>query len=314
MKRMLFLLCCAVIALAAPAVPARATGAVLVMNSNDASLSVIDLASQRELRRIPVLREPHHVTLTPDGRDLLVGDTVGNELIDIDPATFEVRRRIPVSDPYQLGFSPDGKYLVVNGLARAQVDVYDAVTYKLVKRFPLASMPSHLAFSPDSATVFVSLQGTGRLAAIDLVHLAVRWNAEVGRAPAGVLWQNGRVLVANMGGDDVAVVDPATGHVERRIRTGRGAHQLFRSPDEKLIYVNNRSVVLDAATLQPVRTYKLPGGPDDIVFAPDGHLWFTLRFANKVAVLDPATGQYQTIDVGRSPHGIFLNARAVVQP
>jgi streptogramin lyase len=72
-------------------------------------------------------------------------------------------------------------------------------------------------------------------------------------------------------------------------------------------------VALDAATLRAVRTYKLPGGPDDIAFAPDGRLWFTLRFINKVAVLDPATGDYQTIEVGRSPHGIFLNAHATVR-
>ena len=306
----------ALLAIAA-APSAEAAGAVLVMNSNDATLSVIDLASHKELRRIPVLREPHHYALTPDGRDLLVGDTVGNELFDLDPVTFDVRRQLPVADPYQLGFSPDGKYLVVNGLARAQVDIYDAATVKLVKRIKLQSMPSHLAFAPDSSVVYVSLQGTGRLAAIDLRRMEVQWETQVGPAPAGVLWQNGRVLCAIMGSDDVVVVDPANGHVEKRIRTGRGAHQLFRSPDEKLIYVNNRVdgtvVVLDAATLRPERTYKLPGGPDDIAFAPDGRLWFTLRFINKVAVLDPATGDYQTIEVGRSPHGIFLNAHATVR-
>ena len=147
--------------------------------------------------------------------------------------------------------------------------------------------------------------------------MAVRWSTEVGPAPAGVLWQNGLVLVAIMGSDDVVVVDPATGHVEKRIRTGKGAHQLFLSPDKTLIYVNNRiagtTTALNATTLQPERTYKLPGGPDDIVFAPDGKLWFTLRFANKVAVLDAATGDYSTIAVGRSPHGIFLNAHATVR-
>ncbi|MCW3475159.1 YncE family protein [Limobrevibacterium gyesilva] len=296
---------------------AWASGAVLVMNSAEASLSVIDMASRKELRRIPVLREPHHVMLTPDGRDLLVGDTVGNELIVLDPATFEVRRRVTMADPYQLGFSPDAKYLVVNGLARNQVDVYEAGTYKLVKRFPLRSMPSHLDFAPDSSAVYVSLQGTGKLAAIDLRRMAVQWTTDVGKAPAGVMWQNGRVLVAIMGSDDIAVVDPATGKVERRIQTGKGAHTLFRSPDKKTIYVNNRIagtvVALDAATLKSTRSYKLPGGPDDIEFAPDGRVWVTMRFIHKVAVLDPATGQYETIDVGRSPHGIFLNAKATVK-
>lgn len=297
---------------------ARASGAVLVVNSNGASLSVIDMATQAETRRIPVLREPHHVMLTPDGRELLVGDTVGNEILVLDPVNFALKRRMAIADPYQMGFSPDGKYLVVNGLARAQVDVYEAGSYRLVKRFALKSMPSHMDFSPDGATVFVSLQGTDSLASIDLRGMAVRWIAKVGHAPAGVMVQRGQVLVANMGEDDVSVLDPRDGRTLRRVRTGKGAHQLFRSPDGKLIYVNNRidstSVALDAATLAPVRSYKLPGGPDDLVFAPDGHIWFTMRFAHKVAVLDPATGVFSTIAVGRSPHGIFLNAKGVAGP
>ena len=303
--------------LAEPSLPAHAAGAVLVMNSRDASLSVIDLASSHEVRRIPVLREPHHWALTPDGRDLLVGDSAGNEMFVLDPATFEVRRTIPVSDPYQFGFSPDGKFLVVNALHRAQVDVYEPGTYRLLKRFPLSYMPSHFAFAPDGATVYVSLQGSGRLAAIDLRAMDVLWTTEVGLTPAGVLWLNGRVLVANMGSADVAVVNPADGRVERLVHAGKGAHQLFLSPDRKRVYVNIRLevdsvIALDATTLAVVRRYKVPGGVDDTAFAPDGKLWLTLRITNKVAVLDPDSGQSEFIDVGHSPHGIFINPRAVL--
>lgn len=293
---------------------AAQAGAVLVMNSAAASLSVVDLATRQELRRIPVLREPHHWALSPDGRDLLVGDTGGNELLDLDPTSFALRRRIPVADPYQLGFSPDGRTLTVNGIARNQVDIYDGATLKLLHRFPLASMPSHLAYSPDSSMVFVSLQGTDRLAAIDLRTMQVRWTAPVGRTPAGVMWHDGRVLVADMGDDYFAVVDPVGGRVERRVHTGRGAHTLFLSPDGTRIWVNNRvegsTSVLDAGSLKVLHTYKLPSGPDDIVFAPDGRLWITQRFARTVAVLDPATGAIEQANVGRSPHGIFLNATA----
>jgi len=293
---------------------AEAGGAVLVMNSSAASLSVIDIDSQTEISRIPVLREPHHWTLTPDGRELLVGDTVANEMLFLDPVTFAVRRRLPISDPYQLGFSPDGKLLVVTALARAQVDIYEAGSYKLVKRFALKSMPSHLDYSPDSAMVFITLQGTDRLAAIDLRKMALAWDMPVGKAPAGVIWHNGKVLVANMGSDDVAIVDPRDGKVTERLTIGKGTHTLFRSPDGKQLWVNSRidstSTVLDAKTLKPVRTYKLPGGPDDLVFAPDGKIWFTLRFAHKVAVLDPTSGNFTTIAVGRSPHGIYLNPLA----
>jgi DNA-binding beta-propeller fold protein YncE len=293
---------------------ASARGVVLVVNSGAASLSVVDMETHKEVRRIAVLREPHHLTLTPDRRDLLVGDTVGNELLDLDPDTFVLRRRIPVADPYQLGFSPDGKMLVVNGLARNQVDIYDTATMALLKRFPLPTMPSHLTYAPDGSRVFVSLQGTGRLAAIDLRKMSVLYTAVVGSTPAGVVWLNGKVLVALMGEDAVAVVSPDDGHVERRIVTGKGAHQMFLSPDKRILWVNNRvagtTVAVNAETLIPMRTYNVPSGPDDIDFAPDGKLWITQRFAHKVAVLDPATGAVESIEVGRSPHGLFINPTA----
>jgi DNA-binding beta-propeller fold protein YncE len=294
---------------------AFAAGLAYVVNSGAASVSLIDLSSQKELRVIPMLREPHHLALSPDGKSLLVGDTVGNEMFFFDPATAALQKRLPVADPYQLGFSPNGKFLVVNGLARNQIDVYDAATMQLLKRFPMASMPSHLDYSPDSSRVFVSLQGTDSLVAIDLNKLDVLWKVKIGSTPAGVLWHNGKVLVADMGTDYVAVADPADGHVVERIHTGRGAHNLFLSPDRKIIWVNNRvggtTTSVDAATLAVTRTYHIPGGPDDIAFAPDGKLWITRRWAEKVAVLDPATGDYQTIDVGRSPHGIFLYPKGV---
>jgi DNA-binding beta-propeller fold protein YncE len=309
---------CLLALLSIAALPAAASGLAFVVNSGGASISLIDMSSQKEVRRIPVLREPHHVALSPDGRSLLVGDTVGNEMLFLDPATAALQKRMPIADPYQLAFSPNGKFLVVNGLARNQVDVYDAASMQLLKRFPIASMPSHLDYAPDSSRVFVSLQGTDSLVAIDLNRLVILWKEKVGKTPAGVLWHDGRVLVADMGTDYVAVIDPADGHVIDRAHSGRGAHNLFLSPDHKIIWVNNRvggtTTSLDAATLKPIRSYAIPGGPDDIAFAPDGRLWITRRFAEKVAVLDPTSGEYQTIEVGRSPHGLFLNPKGSAQP
>ena len=293
---------------------ARAAGIAYVVNSGGASISVVDMTTLKELRRIPALREPHHLVLSPDGKSLLVGDTVGNQMLFLDPDTGEIQKRVPVADPYQLAFSPDHKLLVVNGLARNQVDIYDAANMKLIKRFPVVATPSHLAYAPDSSAVYVSLQDSDRLIAFDLRRLTVLWDQPVGKTPAGVLWHNGKLLVADMGTDSIAQVDPADGAVLARIPTGKGAHNLFLSPDGKIIWVNNRAggttVALDATTLKLIRSYAIPGGPDDIDFAPGGKLWITRRFAEKVAVLDPATGDYQTVQVGRSPHGLFLNPHA----
>jgi YVTN family beta-propeller protein len=290
---------------------AKAEELAFVVNSNDASVSLIDVKTHQEIRRIPLLREPHHMALTPDHRSMVIGDTAANTLFFLDPRTGDIQRQVTISDPYQIQYSPNGKLLTVAGLARNQIDIYDASTLALLHRIPARAMPSHINYSPDSARVFVSLQETNALMAIDTASGRVLWNSKVGRTPAGVLWHRGKLLVGIMGEAHIAVVDPADGHVERTIQTGRGAHTIFVTHDGKSMYATNRVdgtlSVIDPVTLTVQRTIRVPGGPDDIDFAPDGKIWAGLRFAQAVAIIDPVTGSIERVRVGRSPHGIWLN-------
>ena len=305
------LLLAALASLQAAARPASAEPLAIVLNSADASISEIDVDTHKEVRRIPVLREPHHMALTPDGKSLVVGDTAGNALFYLDPDTGLLQKHITVSDPYQVSFSPDGRYFTVAGLARNQVDIYDAATMRLLHRVPARAMPSHINYAPDSSVVYVTLQDTDSLIAIETDSGHVLWTTKVGKTPAGVLWHNGELLVGDMGSDHISVVDPASGQVVRTVKTGLAAHNLFISPDGKSLYVSNRVSgtisELDPTTLAVRRSFSVPGGPDDISFAPDGTIWATLRWRQHVALIDPKTGRYTTIDTGRSPHGIWLN-------
>lgn len=306
------------LALAALAVPAAALPAqaehlkiAFVINSLSASIDEINVDTHQIIRTIPVFREPHHMALTPDGHSLVVGDTAGNALFFLDPRTGLPQRHITMSDPYQIVFSPNGKLLTIAGLARDQIDIYDAQTFKLLHRIPAHTMPSHINYSPDSKTVYVSLQVSGQLIAIDTATGKVKWQNPIGNTPAGVLWHNGQLLVGIMGEGHVAEIDPETGQVTGTITTDPGAHTMFMPPSGKVIYVTDREsghiTVLDAKTLTVIKTFQMPGGPDDMDFAPDGTIWATLRFAHSVALINPDTFTYTTIRVGRSPHGIWLN-------
>lgn len=290
---------------------AASSSLAMVMNSGEASISVIDMDKHQVIDTIPTYREPSHWALTPDRSKLYISDASGNALFVFNPVTAAPLGHIRIADPYQLGYTPDQKYLVVNALRLNHVDVYDSATLKLVKRFSPGSMPSHLDFSPDSRYSFNSMQGGDTVVCFDLATMAIRWTAHVGDTPAGVLWHNGKVLVAVMGENFVAELDPVSGLINRRVVTGNGAHNIFLPPDRSVLYVSNRLEgslsVLDPVSLEVRRTYTLPGGPDDIGIAPDGKLWIALRFAEAVAVLDPASGDYISIPVGRSPHGIFLS-------
>ena len=297
-------------------VAARSADLAFIINSNDASVSLIDVSTHQEVKRISLLREPHHMALTPDHHSMVIGDTAGNTLFFLDPHTGAIQRQAVISDPYQLQYSPDGRTLTVAGLARNQIDIYDADSLKLLHRIPARSLPSHMNYSPDSRMVFVSLQGTDRLVAIETATGRVIWSSKVGRTPAGVLWNRGRILVGLMGEAHFAVVDPADGHVERLIATGRGAHTMFLTHDQKLIYATNRVdgtvSVVNPVSLAVLRTIRVPGGPDDMDFGPDGKIWAGLRFAQSVAILDPETGVIERVPVGRSPHGIWLNTHDVL--
>ena len=300
--------------LATRAFAAGAPPLAIVMNSAAASVSVIDMTTRKVVDTLPTYREPSHWALTPDRRTLYVSDASGNALFGFDPITAAPLGHVRMADPYQLGYTPDQKYLVVNALRLDHVDVYDAQTLKLVKRFAPGSMPSHLDFSPDSRWSFNSMQGADTLVSFDLTNMTIRWKTHVGNTPAGVLWHNGKVLVAVMGASQVVELDPESGAITRRVKTGKGAHNISCSPDHSVLYVSNRLggslSALDPITLEVRRTYPLPGcGPDDMGIAPDGKLWIALRFAEAVAVMDPVSGHYETIPVGRSPHGIFLNTQ-----
>jgi YVTN family beta-propeller protein len=284
----------------------------IVMNSGEASVSVIDMATHQVIRTLPTLREPSHWALTPDRSKLYIADASGNALFIVDPRTGTGLGHKTIADPYQLGFSPDHRYLVVNALRLNYVDFYNANDLSLAKRFTVGKMPSHLDFSPDSRWSFSSMQESGTLVSFDLTNLTVRWTANVGSTPAGVLWHDGKVLVCVMGADHVVQVDPVNGKVLRQIKTGVGPHNIFLTPDGKTIYVSNRIggslAALDPVTFEVRRTYPFhAAGPDDVSVGPDGKLWVTLRFREQVAVLDPVSGNYETIEVGRSPHGIFLS-------
>lgn len=309
MRRRALLLSTPLLLLARPA----AADLIYVLNSGDSSIQVLDAFTRQELRRIPALREVHHLVMSPDGRDLLIADSGGNEILFVDPATGDVRRRERISNPYHLDFSPDGRHLVVCSLRRNQVDIYEARSLTLLARLRMPDKPSHMAFRPDGKVVYVTLQGSGTVGAVSLETREVLWEAPVGREPAGIVWHRGKLIVGVMGSDHFAVMNPETKEIERQIPIGRGAHTIFTQPDGKALWgtsrVQSRLAEIDPSTLDVRRIIELPGGPDCLAFDPDGRIWATLRWAGRIARVDPRTGEFETIRVGRSPHGIFIQPR-----
>ncbi len=305
----------AALALSMSAAAVARADSIIVLNSEDASYSVLSRGSRTETLRSPLGREPHHLVATPDGKEVLVASTVTNELVVLDAKTGERRRVVrDVIDPYQLGYSPDGKWFVTAAYRLDHVDIYRADGFKLASRIFIDGMPSHLAFDNDSKTVFVSLQQSGRVLALDLQTQMIKWNVEVGKAPAGMtmLADNKRLLVALTGEDAVVTVDPKDGAVSGRLQTGKGAHNFWPKGDGRHFFLSNRVEgtvsLIDTQDMKIVSSIRVPGGPDCMDITADGkELWVTQRFLRRIAIVDLAQLKVVgSIPVGKSPHGVFI--------
>ncbi|WP_322404881.1 beta-propeller fold lactonase family protein [Massilia luteola] len=299
------------------AIQAADANVVVVLNSRDATVQLLDQATGADNGTFAVGKEPHHLMATPDNKSLIVASSAGNELVFLDPVTGKVQRRLPgVLDPYQIGFSPDQKWFVSAALRMDHVDIYryDGANLTLSKRLPLARMPSHIAFDANSTTAFVTQQGSDQVSAIDLRTQAVKWTLPVGKLPAGITMtpDDKYLLVGIMGSDYVEVIDWRAQKTVKRIRTGDGAHNFRAAGDRRHVFVSNRvqnSInIIDQVTLENVGMIPVPGGPDCMELTADGKtLWVTLRWIKKVAVIDVASRKViKLIPVGRSPHGVFF--------
>lgn len=305
------------------AVPPGQVEWVYVLNSRDASVSLIDKGARTEVRRINVGKEPHHLYPTPDGKSLIIANAMSDDLIFLDPVTAAFQRRIPgIDDPYQIGFSPDKRWFVAAALRLDRVDVYryEGGDLKLAKRLALPKAPSHVWFSADSNMVFATLQDSNEVAAIDLGRLEVAWKIRTGKQPAGIVVtpDDRHLLVGVMGEDYVDVIDWRARRSVRRIVTGKGAHNLRGQGDGRHIFVSNRvsnSISrIDMTRLELVDSIDVPGGPDCMEITADGKtMWVTNRFAKQVSLINLAERRIvHTIPVGRSPHGIYFHERAAL--
>ncbi|MEY2687068.1 MAG: hypothetical protein RL375_1266 [Pseudomonadota bacterium] len=303
---------------------ASARPPIFVLNSLDATLSVIDPVTYTELRRVPTGKEPHHLYLAPDERSLLVANAMSDSLTLVDPRTGEVQRTIPdIVDPYQLRFSPDMKWFCTAANRLNHVDIYRVTKSNaaggfdlaLAKRVPASKTPSHLMIDTRSTVLYVSLQDSDQLMAIDLATQTIRWTTSVGKMPADVyVTQDDRTLFIGLTGDSVVEAWDVSGAAPRllkRIPTGEGAHAFRAWGDKRHVLVSNRVANtisrIDTQTMAVVDTYPAPGGPDCMdVSADQRYIYVASRWARKLTIIDTQTRKVvQQVNVGKSPHGVW---------
>lgn len=183
---------------------------LFVCNRFNNDVSVLEIASGKELRRIPVRREPVAAAITPDGRHLLVANHLPDGRSDqppvaavvsvVDVVAGRVIKELQLpngsSSLQDIRVSPDGKYAVIThtlaryALPATQLDRgwmhTNAKTIIALDRLEIlntalldevdrgAANPWGVAWSADSRTLVVACAGTHEVGVIDFAGVLDR--------------------------------------------------------------------------------------------------------------------------------------------
>jgi DNA-binding beta-propeller fold protein YncE len=127
-----------------------------------------------------------------DGKTVWVACNKTSDLVEIDVASWTMRRRIPAGEGvYNLAVSHDGRLVVGTNKRGKSVSIIDATSGAELARVPTTRrLPSGLVISPDDRYVFVTLEGVGsEPGTVEIIDLRARArvaSVDVGQQAGGI--------------------------------------------------------------------------------------------------------------------------------
>jgi YVTN family beta-propeller protein len=176
---------------------------VLASNWCSYDLSVVDPATNREVKRVPLGPYPRGIVVSPDSRTAYVAVMGTHDIARVDLATYAVSWIRGVgSGPRHLVLSPDGAALFVtlNGEGTvAKVDPHSGTTLAKVRT---GRAPRSMDISADGLALYVVNYESSDMSKLSTADMSIEQSVPTGYHPIGVTYDRstGAVWVANYGG------------------------------------------------------------------------------------------------------------------
>lgn len=308
----------AVLLLATPAF----ADTLVVGNKAEDSVSLIDLETGRERRRLETGSQPHEVAISPDGARAAVVAYGGTTIDIFDIASAKRTARIdltPNRRPHGIAWLEDGR-IIATTEGSDTVTVVDASAGRVLASIPTGQEGSHmLAVGPDARRAYVSNLGARTVSVLDLEKRAKITDLKAGEEPEGIaLTPDGRQLwVANRASDNITVFDTATLKPIATIPVGDVPIRLAISPDGRTAVTSNLRdgslTLIDVPTRKLTRTVPVSGSPEPqqvtILFHPSGERLFVAETgAARVAEVDLSNGRVlRRLPVGKGGDGLGIS-------
>ncbi|MEU0248652.1 helix-turn-helix domain-containing protein [Streptomyces sp. NPDC006235] len=281
--------------------------------SGHAGTSVSDLAFSPDGRSVATVHQG------PPGRgsaqlwDAGTGDREATLALDTDPALRGKRLPFPVERLGAVGFSPTGRALAARALKKRVIEVRDVATGRLRQSRALRALRM-ATFSPDGTRLaIVGMEGSVRIwhlstGALRTVHTGHgRSVRTLAFAPDG---RTLAVVGIGAGGDQVTLLDAATGRKLRTIKPSGGPLSLAFSPDGHTLATagssNGYVKTWDARTGRLQDSFRVGDNVSAPAFSPDGRT-LAASSVRGVQLWDLATSQTRITLPPRSPAAVAFS-------
>lgn len=253
---------------------------IMLACSESNAADVIDPATGKSLRRIPLGDEPEAFDLSPDGKTIYVSNEDEGAVSFVDATTGKVLKSIKVGkEPEGVKISADGKTLYVTSEVASLVHVIDVASAAIVKNVKVGKRPRRMAFTPDGKELWVTNELDASVSIIDTATRNVVGNLkfEVKGArseditPVGIqISRDGkRAFVALGRANHVAFVDVPQRKVTNLVLVGKRAWNVTLDKSEARLYVVNGLsddvTVVDVAAAKPIKSIPVGRVPYGLV-------------------------------------------------
>ena len=164
---------------------------LLVTNWCSYDLSVVDVTTAAEMRRIPMGRYPRGIAVRPDSSTAWVAVMGDTRLVEVDLHTWAVHDVDGIGGgPRHLQISPDGAYLYVTLNRDGVVAKVDAGTGETVAKARTGQAPRSAVLSGDGTALYVVNYESDTIAKVTTADMRVDQTVDVGHHPIGITWDD----------------------------------------------------------------------------------------------------------------------------
>ena len=150
----------------------------------------LNLATWKEVARVPLDKTPRGLELSPDGRRVFFTLAGVNAIQVLDTATNEIVTQIPVgTSPHYTPFTPDGRWAMAVIQGPGELGILDTTSNTLAGTVAVGKAPHWSTSSSDGHTAYVTNEGSNDVSVVDLANRTVTATIAVGNAPRKIAVQ-----------------------------------------------------------------------------------------------------------------------------